>query len=113
MEEMETGCSVQSAELPEGYNKEQEKTLRKRKKIDCSEEQRWRDMYMVLFPDDGEDMIPTPCKLSLRWTSIADADDGKTTTTNRIPIGRDGGMMNLTNMSSTFGANCHDSYGGA
>lgn len=56
------GCEVKVVELLEGYNKEQEKLLRKRKRGLGSEEDKWKDMFKCLFPDDNEDIIPTPCK---------------------------------------------------
>jgi hypothetical protein len=56
------GCEVRVLELPEGCSKEQEKLLRKRKRGSGSEENKWKDMFQCLFPEDNEDMIPTPCK---------------------------------------------------
>jgi hypothetical protein len=56
------GCEVKPAELPEGCSKEQEKLLRKRKRGLGSEENKWKDMFKCLFPDDNPNMIPTPCK---------------------------------------------------
>jgi len=44
----------------EGYTKDQEKALRKRTKGVSSEEEKWREAYRILFPDDPEDSIPSP-----------------------------------------------------
>lgn len=60
------GCEVRTVELPEGYNREQEGILRRKRKLAGSEEEKWRAMYKILFPDDDESDIPTPC----RHTSI-------------------------------------------
>ncbi|KAK9780029.1 putative C2H2-type domain-containing protein [Seiridium cardinale] len=53
-------CEVRIVVLPDGYNKEQEKALRKRKKTSASDEEIWKEMYMILFPDDSDDQLPTP-----------------------------------------------------
>lgn len=61
-------CEIQVGGLePEGLTKEQEKALRKRKKL-VSEEEKWRDMYRIIFPATGgddrdiNDEIPSPCQ---------------------------------------------------
>ncbi|KAM7189214.1 hypothetical protein V8F33_010216 [Rhypophila sp. PSN 637] len=48
--------------LVEGYSKEQEKRLRSRKKAqpNMTDEDKWREIYMILFPDDDQDSIPSP-----------------------------------------------------
>lgn len=50
--------------MVEGFNKDQEKKLRSRKKAtaDTTDEDKWREIYMILFPDDDLASIPTPCK---------------------------------------------------
>ncbi|KAK6066601.1 hypothetical protein SCUP234_12031 [Seiridium cupressi] len=53
-------CEVRIIILPEGCNKEQEKALRKRKKTSASDEESWKEMYMIFFPDDSDDQLPTP-----------------------------------------------------
>lgn len=53
-------CAIQHFELPEGFNKEQEEKLRKRRRYE-SEEEKWSDMYLILFPDEDGDLIPLPC----------------------------------------------------
>ncbi|KAK0642943.1 hypothetical protein B0T16DRAFT_459143 [Cercophora newfieldiana] len=54
------GCEVREVEQAEGYTKDQEKALRKRTKGLESEEDKWREAYRILFPDDPEDAMPTP-----------------------------------------------------
>ncbi|KAK4445174.1 hypothetical protein QBC34DRAFT_166066 [Podospora aff. communis PSN243] len=54
------GCEVREVEQAEGCTKDQEKALRKRTKGLESEEEKWKEMYRILFPDDPEDAIPTP-----------------------------------------------------
>lgn len=48
--------------LVEGFTKDQEKRLRSRKKAqaDTTDEDKWREIYMILFPDDEEASIPSP-----------------------------------------------------
>ncbi|KAK0636746.1 hypothetical protein B0T17DRAFT_89192 [Bombardia bombarda] len=54
------GCKVCLIDLPEGFDKEQEKELRKRKPGE-TEEERWYGVYKVLFPDEDGDLVPSPC----------------------------------------------------
>lgn len=44
----------------------QEEVLRVKKRVppNTTEEQRWNEVYMVLFPDAGPESVPTPCKSS-------------------------------------------------
>ncbi|KAH6619092.1 hypothetical protein B0J18DRAFT_346597, partial [Chaetomium sp. MPI-SDFR-AT-0129] len=56
-------CSVQRNQmLQEGFTKEQEKRLRSRKKThaDMTDEDKWREIYTILFPDDDPNTIPSP-----------------------------------------------------
>jgi len=48
--------------LVEGFTKDQETRLRSRKKAqaDTTDEDKWREIYMILFPDDDEASIPSP-----------------------------------------------------
>jgi hypothetical protein len=55
-------CLVQNAEPQEGFDKDQEKILKSRKKSVLTEKQKWKDMFRVLFPDVPEGGIPSPCK---------------------------------------------------
>ncbi|KAK3293800.1 uncharacterized protein B0H64DRAFT_173147 [Chaetomium fimeti] len=56
-------CSVQrNRTLQEGFTKDQEKKLRSRKKghADMTDVDKWREIYMILFPDDEQSAIPSP-----------------------------------------------------
>ncbi|KAK4184245.1 hypothetical protein QBC35DRAFT_392137 [Podospora australis] len=56
-------CVVKENKLPhEGFTKDQEKRLRSRKKTqaDMTDEDKWREIYLILFPDDHPDSVPTP-----------------------------------------------------
>ena len=46
----------------EGFDKEQERRLKSKKKSQVyqTEEEKWKCVYRILFPDDGEADIPTP-----------------------------------------------------
>ncbi|KAK1826118.1 hypothetical protein QBC39DRAFT_235185, partial [Podospora conica] len=48
--------------LVEGFTKDQEKRLRSRKKAqaDTTDEDKWREIYMILFPYDEWQSIPSP-----------------------------------------------------
>lgn len=45
----------------EGFDKEQAKELKKRRRTPAREVEKWRDMYRILFPDDAESAMPSPC----------------------------------------------------
>ncbi|OCK79198.1 hypothetical protein K432DRAFT_355440 [Lepidopterella palustris CBS 459.81] len=61
------GCEVREEDPTEGFDKEQENKLksRKRRQPDRSEEDRWRHVYRILFPDDIPSAMPSPCKFYL------------------------------------------------
>jgi len=46
----------------EGFDKDQERLLKSRKKSTLTEEEKWKEMFRILFPNDEEDLIPSPCK---------------------------------------------------
>ncbi|KAK4158217.1 hypothetical protein C8A00DRAFT_39412 [Chaetomidium leptoderma] len=55
-------CAVQVNQTPqEGFTKDQEKRLRSRKKTnpDMTDEDKWRDIYTILFPDDDQSAVPS------------------------------------------------------
>lgn len=51
--------------LLDGFSKAQEKQLRSRKKTDknMTDEDKWKEIYAILFPEDDLDTMPSPCKL--------------------------------------------------
>ncbi|KAK5660598.1 hypothetical protein OQA88_13161 [Cercophora sp. LCS_1] len=56
-------CEVrENRSLVEGFTKDQEKKLRSRKKAtaDTTDEDKWREIYTILFPDDDPESTPTP-----------------------------------------------------
>ena len=55
-------CDVCAFDPPSGFSKEQERILRRKRKLAGSEETKWRAMYKVLFPDDDDSDIPSPCE---------------------------------------------------
>lgn len=58
-------CQVHDPEPLDGFNQDQEKRLRSRKKTageELTEPEKWRQMYRILFPDVAEDEIPLPCE---------------------------------------------------
>lgn len=56
-------CKISDAGEADGYNKEQEKQLRVRKRPpNQTEVDRWFEMYRILFPRDNAMSTPSPCK---------------------------------------------------
>ncbi|KAK4119403.1 hypothetical protein N657DRAFT_259737 [Parathielavia appendiculata] len=56
-------CAIQGNRLlQEGFTKDQEKKLRSRKKshADMTDEDKWFEIYKILFPDDDPSAIPSP-----------------------------------------------------
>jgi hypothetical protein len=55
-------CQLRPGFAPEGLSAEQERRLRSRKKSgrDQSDDDRWRDMYKLLFPYEE---VLSPCQL--------------------------------------------------
>jgi hypothetical protein len=49
----------------DGISKAQEEKLRRKKKSTETEEKLWKAMYCILFPDDDEDTITSPCKIMI------------------------------------------------
>lgn len=58
----------------EGITREQLKTLRKRAAPCRLEEDKWRDVYRLLFPDVLESDVPSPCKSSYPLALECQAD---------------------------------------
>lgn len=44
---------------PDAITEDQEKLLRTRAKVNCSEDVKWKEMYQAIFPD--ETVVPSPC----------------------------------------------------
>ncbi|RYP10669.1 hypothetical protein DL765_008029 [Monosporascus sp. GIB2] len=59
--------------LLDGFSKAQEKQLRSRKKpeVNMTDEDKWREIYHILFPDDALETIPSPY-----YDEIARGHDG-------------------------------------
>jgi hypothetical protein len=56
-------CPLTNRPEMEGITKEQVTKLRSRKRQPkMGEAERWREMYKVIFPDENEDLIPSPCE---------------------------------------------------
>jgi len=57
-------CQVKSGHPPDGLTPEIGRKLRSKKKahLNQSDEDRWRDIYRLLFPDED---VPSPCKTFL------------------------------------------------
>jgi len=60
------GCVVLNIPPPGDITAAQEKELKSRKKstrVRLREEEKWAEIYQLLFPD--ADAVPSPCKLNL------------------------------------------------
>jgi hypothetical protein len=57
-------CGMRPKENIEGFDKLQLERLRSRKKsqTEPSEEDKWRDVYRILFPIDDDFAMPSPCE---------------------------------------------------
>lgn len=61
----EVRCEALTRGAPlEGFNLTQEKLLRSKKKAhkQMTEEEKWMEVYLILFPDLDPENLPTPCK---------------------------------------------------
>lgn len=58
-------CETRQVEQTEGFNPDQEKELRSRKrsKPNMTEVEKWYHAYAILFPHDDQKDMPTPCEL--------------------------------------------------
>lgn len=57
-------CVVRDAVPMEGFDKDQEKALKGRKTMfrAQTEEEKWRIVYLILFPDTALGEMPSPCE---------------------------------------------------
>lgn len=61
----ETPCRLRKDNVPEVITDEQDKKLHARAKAGLSEEDKWNDMYRIIFPGPAGSRIPSPCRSSL------------------------------------------------
>ncbi|XTI87777.1 hypothetical protein V2W45_1309885 [Cenococcum geophilum] len=55
----------------QGFNEDQKKKLKSRKgRKDMPEEEKWKDIYRILFPSDPESDIPSPCKCRINLSGL-------------------------------------------
>jgi hypothetical protein len=67
-------CEVREEEPIEGFDKDQEKKLKSRKRScpEQSEEDKWREVFRILFPDDEPSIMPSPCEfMTLLFQDVA------------------------------------------
>ena len=59
-------CQIKSRAIADGCDRDQERLLRSKKRSAAikSESDKWKQVWKTLFPEDGDDDIPAPCKLS-------------------------------------------------
>ncbi|KAF2790459.1 hypothetical protein K505DRAFT_364699 [Melanomma pulvis-pyrius CBS 109.77] len=64
-------CTMRPKEIIEGFDKLQHEKLRSRKKTrpEPNEEDKWRDVYRILFPSDDEASMPSPY-LDVDWEKM-------------------------------------------
>ncbi|KAL5403563.1 hypothetical protein PMIN04_012802 [Paraphaeosphaeria minitans] len=58
------GCEIKDQVPLEGFDKDQEQKLKSKKRslVYQSEEDKWKGVYRILFPDDNDVDMPSPCK---------------------------------------------------
>jgi hypothetical protein len=56
----------------EGFNKDQEKALKGRRTMfrAGSEEEKWKIVYLILFPSTAPGGLPSPCKLLVTFVGF-------------------------------------------
>jgi hypothetical protein len=61
------GCTIRTGIPIEGFNKDQGKALKGRRTMfrAGSEEEKWKIIYLILFPSTAPGMLPSPCKLPI------------------------------------------------
>ena len=59
------GCDIKDQVPLEGFDKDQERKLKSKKRalVYQSEEDKWKGVYRILFPDDNDTDMPSPCTL--------------------------------------------------
>jgi hypothetical protein len=62
-----TVCDIMEKIIIEGFDQKQEEKLKSRKRnhLNQTEEQRWKEVYSILFPEGDEQDIPSPCRLNI------------------------------------------------
>lgn len=57
-------CAKRDKIHVQGIDDAQERKIKERKKTSDSltEEQKWKNIYMILFPDANKNALPSPCK---------------------------------------------------
>lgn len=57
-------CEKREVTRMQGINDAQDKKLRERRKTTgtLTEEQKWLDIYMILFPEANRKALPSPCE---------------------------------------------------
>lgn len=63
-------CKPAARKFFDGFNSEQERQMRCRKRTKISEEEKWRVIYKILFPQVAENAIPSPCKQALAMRRV-------------------------------------------
>ena len=60
-------CRKKDIAAAQGIDEQQEKKLKERKRVGSSvtDEQRWRDIYMILFPGANKNSLPSPCESTM------------------------------------------------
>ena len=101
------GCEVREEGPKEGFDKEQEKRLKSRKRppIGQTEIEKWNAVYLILFPEDEQ--IPSPCKAGPLAIVVQMANEIQFMTTTRSLLKRAGNLqsrMSSQNSKNTLGA---------
>lgn len=62
--QLQSNCSLEHEAVVPGFTEAQESQLRRRQRVskEKTEEDKWNDIYIILFPHDDRTKIPSPCK---------------------------------------------------
>lgn len=107
----EASCEVRERKVFDGITKEQQAALRSRKHLlfrGLSEEDQWRRIYRIIFPEAMDANTPSPCALTLKLSHDANANNRKftiMTVSNQFLQKIAMHLQNYSNSRTTFGAN--------
>lgn len=75
-------CAKRDVVHIHGIDEAQEKKLRERKKTSTAltEEQKWKDIYMIIFPKANKNVLPSPCESLVHASKLALTFTNQTTT---------------------------------
>lgn len=96
----ETPCRLRKDNVPEVITNEQDKKLHARAKAGLSEEEKWNDMYRIIFPGPADSKIPSPYYDTTPSSFTSSLPSHSTTTNNPPSKNTKAGVRPLPTVSS-------------